>query len=865
MSGRPLGNPGLRDLNPAPLNPTPSPVSSIVVQSPVQYLAHVASNADAQSLSTSSQDRRERKAKLEQAFAAVNFNTAVVPHQSAAFHSGLYVPKRSRSPEKEGVPPFQYKSSPRPEGYHIASSGPGHSPHLPVAASFSKKAELSRQNPQQLRLIKPLPLLPVQEPVVESSNTGRVAPPRPPRSPGHYITFDPIVHPKFRSTSAPFVLPFGLGPSVGQVEEYSSLSPTQTSRAKPLLFNAAEPSASPQLVPPHEPGGYNPLENPYIPKPKSSSPKPTTKTSIWERGLRKFSGRPSHSRRDASPAGRHRSATSPFPRPKAPTPNRGRNVSEPQTNLSSPSTGKALGYKTSEIAPSSNKATKTKTLFSVAEDGAVIFNGGPHDNDWEVEALRKYRIQTKRAFNCSDLVFQGAEEHKVSFNQHQPNFQSFSETPAPQSTNCRDSQDSLKTLAIQPEGLGIYQTSVRPFSWQLPNSRTPLDSVATLVATPPESGIYRNPGGDYYSLNPGHQNRPRGVEAAEGIKEVGDLVEIPISTLEKSESSPVPSIFFEGNWEAVDNQASRRLPGEVDLSRSYPESVVENRSPRDQVHRTVEEASDQQLTRATTRRDGYRTAYYNLCNSRPTNSICELWAARNQDSNIGEETVDLRDLKSEEEVDVRRFPSPERHLEERSPSRGRGRVRESQSVPDEDIPRVEECSYAKRQAYRERKKEVRERHIGRITTPFDRQGPGEGVIDKFLAEQRELDSPGSLRPKAPAVGETGKPIGPNRTLSAARRGVERRQRLAAAPGEVGAFAGKHYFNVVLEPTTPLKQKVVEDPCRVDVRSDCSVKDLVAKFDCTPHIPKGTINRLGRPQHPPPPVGSPSPLFFTLHK
>lgn len=534
MSGRPLGNPCLRDLNRAPLNPTPSPVSSIVAPSPVQYLAHVASNVDAQSLSTSSQDRRERKAKLEQAFAAVNFNTAAVLHQSAAVHPGLYVPKRSRSPEKEGAPPFQYKTSTRPEGYHIASSGPGHSPRLPVTASFSKKAELSRQNAQQLRLIKPLPLLPVQEPVVEPSNTGRVAPPRPPRSPGHYVTFDPIVHPKFRSTSAPFVLPFGLGPSAGQVEEYSSLSPTQTSRAKPLLFNAAEPSASPQLVPPHEPGGYNPLKNPYIPKPKSSSPKPTTKTSIWERGLRKFSGRPSrHPRRDASPAGRHRSATSPFPRPRAPTPNRGRNVSEPQTRLSSPSTGKALGYKTSEIAPSSNKATNTKTLFSVAEDGAVIFNNGsPHDNDWEVEALRKYQIQNKRALNCSDLVFQGAEEHKASSNQHQSNFQGFSETRAPQSANCKDSQDSLRTLATQPEGLGIYQTSVRPFSWQLPNSRTPLDSVATLVATPPESGIYRNPEGNYHSLNPRHQNHLRGVEAAEGIEEVEDWVEIPISTLE---------------------------------------------------------------------------------------------------------------------------------------------------------------------------------------------------------------------------------------------------------------------------------------------------------------------------------------------
>jgi hypothetical protein len=851
MSSRRLGDLGRSGLDRPPFCPSPY-VSSITAQGPDQHSLHVDSDIDLQSRSTSAQDRQERKAKLDQAFKAVNLNAAATPFQSAVARSGLYVPKRSTSPLKEGTPPYQYKPSPRPEGYHISPFGSGLSPNLPVASSFSKEVQSSGHNTRQLDLVKPLPLLPGQQLPFESLNTVRAAPPRPYRSPGHYVNLDSIVPPQFSSKAPPFVLPFGQGPSAGHVYECTPLRLIQTSRAKPLSFDAQGSSTSPLLVPPYESGEYSLLKNLYILKPKPSSPKSTTKKSSWKTRLRKFSGRqvsPHRTPKTRSAIGRNRSATSPFPRPRAPTPSRGRNVSEPQTSLASPSTQEALSYTSSETASLLKKPAEFELLFSITQDRTVIYHGDFKDNEWEVEALRKRQNRTNRAFSYSGLAFQAAEEHQASSNQHQLDNQEFSETPASQLANKRGSQDSLRILATQSQGLGIYQPSARPFSFELPTSKTRQDSAATLVATPVETIVYRDLKTGYWSQNTRHPNHfrdigasrgPRGIEEDEGCEGVS------LSDRAKSESSPVPSVFFERNREAIyspshqshfsQKQYAPRFPREIDLSKSYPESIAEDRRSRGQVYENVQEVLRRELVPDTPERDGRKAAHYALAGYGPTDSVYQTW------NSIERGTGDLIGVSFEESVDVRHFPSPGRNFQERSLSRGRDRVRESRPVPGEAIPKVEEDPVAKRKNYQARRKAARERQA-RISTPFDREGSGEYVIDKFLADQRGVDGPRSYRQGGPVAVEADKSIKSPRTLSATKQGLERRQRLGAVPVQVGALVKKSHFDTVLEPNTPLKRKLDENTSRVNLRSDSSPKDLVAKFDCAWPTPKRKASRF----------------------
>lgn len=840
-----MGDPGPSGLDRTPFYPTPSPVSYTTAPSPTFCLAPPDPNV-VQNRSPSGQDNTNHKAALERAFAAVNFNPAPVQQRSAASYSALHVPKRSRSPVKAFAPPFQYRAAPRQEGYHIASSGPGLSPNLPVAASFSQEAKSAGQIIPQLDPRNISPLISTQGPPVEPLSKTRVAPPRPPRSPTVY-DFDQIVPPHFRSTSAPFINRFGEQGVLDACEKPSPLSATQASTAKPLLFNAEESSRSPQLVPPHEPGGYNPLKNPYIPKPKSSQPKPTKKTGIWERALRKFSDRKVSNHHSARAAiSRSPSPPAPLLRPRAPTPNRARNFTHPQANPSDPYFPEALGFKNGEDIRSQNKFTNPKTLFSVTEDGTVILNADPADNNWEVEALRKYQTRSKRVFTCPDFVFEDPGEHGASCNQYQSTPQEFEEILVPPPDNTRDSQDSLRTLTTQPEAPGISQDFVRPFSWQLQNPRTSRDSAATLVATPQDTRIYRDPDGLYYSLAPRNQNYPQGVEAAEGSKgseETESWVEIPISILENSESSPIPSEFFQGKCEVSDSQSaasqtsgfnrekhSHRLAGEVDLSKSYPESVVAVQSPRNQVRRKVRAVSKRQPASSTPKSDSYRQAYWALTGGLPTDSVCEYWT-KSRDSIAGGEAGDIRDLESGENVVDRRSRSPTEYIEERSPSRGRGRVRESQCIPEEDIPREEECSIAKRKIVAQQRKLARIRRLERIAGPSDRAGLGEGITEKSLDQRREADSPR---------------IGPERPFSAAKRGAERRRKLAAASNEGEASAPTGYFDTFLDPDTPLEQSLAGNSHSVDVQrysGEGVDGGVAASSDCAPPIPKWTSKRL----------------------
>jgi hypothetical protein len=864
MSGRSVGDPGASGLDRPSFYPISPPAQSSVAATAQTQLAFHDSNVDVQNHPPSGQDPKARKAALERAFARLNLNSAVVPHQSGTSNTDLYVSKQPRSPEKAGAPPFQYRALPRPAGYHIASSGQVPSSSPPTTASFTQEAGPSSHTAQHISSSKPSPLLPSQGPSAQSFAKNRVAPPRPPRSPTVY-DFSQFDFQYLRSTSAPSVKLFCQGPLVEPFENSSPLSVTQVPTGRPLLFD--ESSTSPQLIPPHEPGGYNPLLNPYNPKAKSSSPKPTKKPGILERAKRKFSRRRVSSHPSASPATPIRrsptgsTVTTPFPRPRAPTPNRGLGISQPQEDLSGQKFSEPFGCKTSEVAPTLNKVTDIKTLFSVTDEGATLPHIDPAEN-WEIEALRKKGVLTKRVFDCPDFRFENFGEHRAPFNQYQSNLQDSAGISAPKLDNSRESQDSSETLVEKPDRPRRYQYSAETLTSQIQNQRRSQDSAATLITPPEDPVIYRDPQDRYYSLTVRHTNRPQVALAVAGVpEETSEWVEIPVSSFRKSESSPVPSYLFEKKFDVVGSHAassqesecsqeqdSPRLPGEVNLALSYPESVTPVETPRARVHRRLSERERvekfcrklpelHQLAPGTPKGNSYKQAYLDLTGSAPTNSLWLEWGIEDQNSIVGKEANNLY-TKFEEQVDDLRSQYPIGRVEVQSPSRGRGRLRNSVEFPSEGSSQAAKRHFAANR---------RRRYKG--FPPRDWQGSGEGLVGKFSSAQRRFDRPPSIGLYTAPAEEAGEQIAPKRTLSAAKRGVERRRRIAAAPDEEAAFVNESTFDKAVETNNPLEHYLSQNTDSVDCQSVCAEKvdeDLVVNFDCAPSIPKESVKSLANP-------------------
>ena len=851
MSGRGGGDPGGSGLDRALVQPTPPTHPSYILPAAYSQLADCHSNVAIQNHLHSGQVPKDPKAVLERAFARSNLNPGAVPHQSAAGYSSLHVPKRSRSPPKKGAPPFQYRASPRPDGYHLLSSGPVTPQTPPITASFFHEAEPSSITAQQFNPNKPLPPLPSQGPPVEPFTRSTVPPPRPPRSPTVY-DFSQYTFPGVPSTSVSSVKPFCQAPVAEPSEKSPPLGATQALTGRPLLFDPAKDrSRSPQLVPPHKPERHNPRRNPSIQKTRSPSPKPIGKLNFWKRAKRKISRRsPSpDSTRPATPVGRSSSGTTdttPFQRPRAPTPNRGLGISTLQADLPGQKFSESLCC---ENALSLNKVTDIKTLFSVTDEGATILYGDPAD-DWEIEALAERGIFTTRIFDCPDIRFEDFGVCRAP-----SSLQDSATISAPKSENPRASQDSSETLVPRPERPFSYQDSPEILTLNSRNQRASRDSTATLVTPAIDLVIYRDPQDRYYSLTIGHTDRPP-VAVAGGPEETSEWVEIPLSKFEKSESSPVPSCFFEENIEPECSQGQDlpRLPGEVNLKLSYPESIAVVETQPARVLRTSSERARvkeyccglpelPQLAPSTPKGEVYKGAYLALTGGLPTDSLCLEWGVDRYSSVRAE--AGLHHSQSEEQLD---------DLQEKSPScgRGRGRLRKSLAFSSEGFPSQEFRSYTSKRKYvTERRKRLagyrpRSREGDR---PRGRKGAGECISDKFLAKKREVDSPRSFSSKAAPVEEVGERITRKRALSAAKRVLERQRRLAAALDQGAASANQSSRDRALENTKPLEQQLSQDAHSVDCQSDFGEKvdeDLVVSSKSAPSVPQESVESLANP-------------------
>lgn len=829
-----MGDPGPKHLDQAPFYQPPPPVSSSAPSTTEGHLDPHDSNIDVQNHQPSGQEPKDRRAALERAFAACNLYPTAEHHRSAASNSGLFVPKRSRSPEKEDAPPFQYRAPRRPAGYHLSSSRPAPSSNPPIAASFSQEAESSGHYVQSLSQGKSSPLCLTQGAFIQSFNHRGPPLACPPRSP-IVEQFSQAELSRLNSTKGPFVEPF---------EKSPPLSVTQRSTAKPLLFDPTESFAesyrSPQLVPPHRPGGYNPILNPYIPKPKSSSSQPSKKPGFWGRAKRKFSGRrvSSHqSTRPTTPVGRsppHSPVTTPFSRPSPPTPNRERSISQAKVHLSGQNYDETLVRKGSEAASPLNQVAGTKTPFFVADKGKAILQTNPA-GDWEAEALREREVRSKRIFGHPDSIFGAFGVYTQLRSQYLSNLQDSPEISAPEPNKPRESVDSSETLAPQPERPGRSQYSAETVTSQLQNPRTSQDSATTLVPQPEDTRIYRDPEDRYYSLIVTHKNRPQVVG---GREETNEWVEILASTFEKLESSPVPSYLFEDYCDVGGNQTARSQisdsPQEQDPPRSLGE-VNPIETPRARVHRRLSERGivnaicrslpDGQLAPSTPKGSGRSQTYFALTGGSPTNSLCLEWEKENPDSSVREEVGRHFHPKLEDQVDDLRSVYAAGRVEEHSPTRGRGQLHEGQGFPSE-----ESSTAAKRRAAADRRRRLKGYPVR------DREGPGEGIIDRFIDSQRRFDRPKSLRSNAAPGEEVGELV-PKRILSAAKQGVERRRRLADALDEVAASANESSLDKALATTNPLENYNHSDHAgKVD-------EDLVPSSDSAREIPKESVKRL----------------------
>jgi len=850
MSGRGDGDPGGSGLDRAPTQPTTPTHPPCFAPAAYSRLAVDESNVHVQNHSRPVQVLQDPKAVLERTFARINLNPGAVLHQSAAGYSSLHVPKRSRSPPKKGSPPFQYRASPRPDGYHILSSGT-----VPPSSS-PQEAHPSGHNFQQFKSSKPLPPLPAQGCSVEPFTRSRVAPPRPPRSPTLY-DFSQYTFSSVPSTSAFSLKPFYQAPIVKPSEKLPPPSSTQALSGKPILFDPARGrSISPGLVPPHKSGRYNPLRNPFIQKTRSPSPKPIEKLSFWKRAKRKVSRRRSpspHSISPVTPAGRSSSGTTdttPFPRPRAPTPNRGLGISTLQADLSSQ---KFSGSLDCETGQSLNRVTDIKTLFSVTDAGATILHVDPADG-WEIEALAERGILTTRTFDYLEFQFKDFGVCRVPFNRYQPNLQDSVRISSPKPENPRESQDSSDTLVTKDERPRSYSLSTEYLTVQTQNHRRSEDSAATLITQAENPAIYRDPQDRYYSLTGRDLNRPQ-VAVPGGPEEANEWSEIPLSTVGKSESSPVPSCFFEENIEVV-GQDSSRLPGEINLKLSYSESlaVVETQPAR--VLRTPSETErvkeycrgiqePPQLAPGTPRGKVFKGAFLALTGALPTDSLCLEWGA-DRYSSVREAADSLHHSKLEGQVDVLRSQRATGSVEDKSPSRGRGRgrLRQSRAFPSEGFPLEEYSSYsAKRKYAAERRKYLAGYR------PRDREGSGEGLVDKFNSAQRRFDRPPSFGIDITQTEEAGARIVTKRTLSAAKRGLERRRRKAAALDEVAASVNRSAIDKAVECNNPLDHCLSPNARGVDCQSDCAEKvdeDLAVNSESSPSVSKESVESLANP-------------------
>jgi hypothetical protein len=843
MSEKHVGNPGSSGLDRPFVYPTPPPY---VASAGFGQLASHDSNVDVQNHSLSGQVPKDPKVTLERAFGRGNLNPAAGPHQSAAGYSSLHVPKRSRSPPKEGAPPFQYRDQPRPVGYHLLSSRPIPPSSPPIATPSLQEADQSGHNVRQFNSSKPLPLLPNQGPSVKSSSNNRVAPPRPPRSPTVY-DFSQYEIPSLLLAFAPSVKPSCQTPVAESSEKSPPLGATQAPTAKALF------SRSPRLATPHKSGGDNPILNPFNQRAKPSPPKSSEKPSFWKRAKRKISGRrvsSLHPTRPAPPVSRFSSgstAKAPFSRPRAPTPNRGLGISQPQADFFGQKFGESLDCETSEVALPLDKVTVIKTLFSVTDGGTVILHGDPADN-WEIEALKERGILTKRVFDCPDFRFEDFGDYKAPSNENQSNIQDSAGISAPKSENLRESRDSSETLVEKPDRPRSYQDSAEILTSQIQNQRRSQDSAATLIAPRKDPVIYRDPQDCYYSLT---TNRPQ-VAVAGGLKETSEWVEVPLSTFGKSEGSPVPSCFFEEK--CSQGQDSLRLLGEVNLALSYPESLAVVETPPARVLRTPSERKRveeycknlpdlHQLAPGTPKGNGYKKTYLALTGGLPTDSLCLEWRV-DRHLSAGAEAGGLPHSKLEAQVDDIQSRCGAEGVEKGSPIRGRRRLRETQTFPSERCPSKESSSYTKRKLAAER----RRRLAG--YRPRDRGDSSERLVDKFSSARRRFDRPPSFFSVDTArAEEAGEQIAPKHTLSAARRGLERRRRLAAALDQGAASANQSFRNNDLETTKPLEQQLLRYTYKVDGQSGCAEKvdeDLEVSSNSAPPISKESVESLANP-------------------
>ena len=846
MSESRVGDPGSSGLDRPFIYPTPP---SYVASVGFGQLASHDSNVDVQNHSLSGQVPRDPKVALERAFARSNLNPAVGLYQSAVGYSSLHVSKRSRSPPKEGAPPFQYRDQPRPVGYHLLSSRPVPPSSPPIAASSPREADQSGHNFRQFNPSKPSPLLPSQRPSVKPSSNNRVAPPRPPRSPTVY-DFSQYEIPSLLLAFAPSVKPSCQTAVVESSEKSPRLGATQVPTAKALL------NRSPRLVTPHKSGG-NSILNSFNHKAKPSPPKSSEKPSFWKRAKRKISGcrvSSAHLTRPAPPVSRSSSgstAKAPFSRPRVPTPNRGQGISQSQANFSGQKLSESLDCETSEVALPPNKVTVIKTLFSVTDEGAVILHEDPADN-WEIEALKERGILTKRVFDRPGFRFEDFRDYRAPSNQNQSNLQNSAEIPAPKPENLRESRDSSETLVEKPDRPRSYQDSAETLTLQIQNQRRSQDSTATLIAPPEHLVIYRDPQDRYYSLTVRHTNRPQ-VAVAGGPKETSEWVEVPISTFGKSEGSPVPSCFFEEK--CSQGQDSRRLPEEVNLALSYPESLAVIETPPARVLRTPSERKRvekycknlpdlHQVAPGTPKGKGYKKTYLALTGGLPTDSLCLEWGV-DRHLNVGAEAGGLPHSKLEEQVDDLQSQCGAESVEKGSPIRGRRRLRETLAFSSERCPSKESSSHIKRKLAAERR-----RHLAGYR-PRGSKDSGERLIDKFSSAQGRFDRPPSFFCVDTARAEEtgGEQIAPKHTLSAAKQGLERRRRLAAALNQGAAFANQSFRDNALETTKPLEQQLLGSTYKVDGQSGCAEKvdeDLVVSSDSAPSTQKESVESLANP-------------------
>jgi hypothetical protein len=536
------------------------------------------------------------------------------PYGSSGDYPGYLAVRRSRSPQDCAAPPNQYRDPSRSFGDRFKSRPPN------ILTSLNATSSPPNLRDQRLQL-----------PVAAS--VPREAPPH-------------------HSSKAPAVERFPFDPA----RSFAELPR--------------------QLVPPDVPGGYNPLANPYIPKPRSPPPLPRKKKpSFWSKAKRKisFNRRSSdQSIRSRSPVSRSRTASlssssqasrpsSPYFRPGPPTPSRGRSVSEPQGVISEETFRKSGTRKASKtFLPDTSGFEKIdELLFDAIEGSETAADEEPAAN-WEDQRFVKRAAWPPRATYQRGISSGVFEEYPASLNPPEEAGPIDPEDWSCKATN--NSRSSSGHFAQHQKPSNQYSRSLRKHQVLSRQLKTGFHhSEGSSVLGVNTSGIYRDIEGTYVTTG---------------------QVEVPTTAFENAEDSPVPGYLFEHSWNAAADrslavdpqQDSPRLRGEADLSLQVlaPPQISRRRQQRltrsnDRLADLYAAYPDQQLSPDTPTGIGRQHTYLALCGKLPDESLGEQW-----DRGVKEHT-----------------PSrpggglgPRGSVEERgdSVSRRRGRAESSQSI-----------------------------------------------------------------------------------------------------------------------------------------------------------------------------------------